>query len=224
MKELSIEEKAKAYDELKVKLQELTEDGYIDKLALLDLFPELKESEDERIRKELIEYFRWNVKQILNDFSNKECLAWLEKQGEQKFEQKFFINDKVVHKATGKIWTIHHYLKDTNSYYVEDNDGLLHHYIESELKLIEQKPAWSGEDEYNLAWIVETLLGLDGDKEYTDSCKKMAKWLKSLKDRYTWKPSDEQMKALEEATNKQWDVDGDALWHLYQDLKKLREE
>lgn len=39
-----------------------------------------------------------------------------------------------------------------------------------------------------------------------------------------WKPSDEQMKALEETTNEQWDVDGDALWHLYQDLKKLRED
>lgn len=49
------------------------------------IFPELKESEDEKVRKALIEYFRWNVQQLLNDFSNKEAIAWLEKQGGQKF-------------------------------------------------------------------------------------------------------------------------------------------
>jgi len=49
-------------------------------------------------------------------------------------------------------------------------------------KPVSQKSSeWSKEDDFNLAWIVETLLGLDGDKEYTDSCKKMAKWLKSIR-------------------------------------------
>ena len=57
---------------------------------LKDLFPELAESEDEKIRKELIEYIKnWkkaycsdSVKQdILDNF-----IAWLEKQGEQKPE------------------------------------------------------------------------------------------------------------------------------------------
>lgn len=44
----------------------------------------LNKKDDERLRKELIEYFRWNVKQILNDFSNKECIAWLEKQDKKE--------------------------------------------------------------------------------------------------------------------------------------------
>ena len=39
-----------------------------------------------------------------------------------------------------------------------------------------------------------------------------------------WKPSDEQMKALKEAVDEHFDIDGGALWHLYENLKKLREE
>lgn len=50
--------------------------------VLESLFPELKESEDEKIMEELIEYFRWNA-QILNDFDNKKVIAWLEKQGKE---------------------------------------------------------------------------------------------------------------------------------------------
>lgn len=86
MKELSIEEKAKRYDELKVTAQGLEQDGCFDKLTLFDLFPELKESEDERIRKELITFFqRFPYERIGNDCTKvKEAIAWLEKQGEQK--------------------------------------------------------------------------------------------------------------------------------------------
>ena len=45
------------------------------------LFPELAESKDKRIRKALIDYFRWNPNsQLLNEFTNREVFAWLEKQ------------------------------------------------------------------------------------------------------------------------------------------------
>ena len=40
----------------------------------------------------------------------------------------------------------------------------------------------------------------------------------------TWRPSEEQLKALKEAVDEHFDIDGGALWHLYEDLKKLREE
>ena len=77
------EEKAKLYDELKVKAQELTEDGYIDKLALVDMFPELKESEDERIRKEIRDFICWATDRgsITKEQIEKSnlWLAWLEK-------------------------------------------------------------------------------------------------------------------------------------------------
>ena len=83
---MTLEEKAKAYDELRVKAQELTEDGYIDKLALLDLFPELKESEDERIRKALVTIFTLQVSDGIVEqegITKTDVFAWLEKQGEK---------------------------------------------------------------------------------------------------------------------------------------------
>ena len=51
-------------------------------------------------------------------------------------------------------------------------------------------------------------------------------WLKSLKQRYTWKPSDEQMEALKNAIHlKPFENPSDnILWGLYEQLKKLREE
>jgi hypothetical protein len=101
MKELSIEEKAKRYDELKVTAQELEHDGCFDKITLFDLFPELKESEDESIKKALIDYFRWNPNsQLLNEFTNREVFTWLEKQSEQKsddkVEPKFMVGDWIT--------------------------------------------------------------------------------------------------------------------------------
>ena len=86
MKELSVEEKAKRYDEaIKVAadIKAGTATYITDGTLVIDaIFPELTESEGGRIRKALIEHFKWNVQQILNDFDNKEVLDWLEKQGE----------------------------------------------------------------------------------------------------------------------------------------------
>ena len=50
----------------------------------ITIFPELKESEDDRIMKTLIDYFRWNTdSQLLNEFTNREVFACLEKFSEQ---------------------------------------------------------------------------------------------------------------------------------------------
>lgn len=51
------------------------------------IFPELKESKDERIRKELIKLLRNlfnNYSYFIKDPFYTECITWLEKQGEQK--------------------------------------------------------------------------------------------------------------------------------------------
>ena len=53
--------------------------------VLESLFPELKGSEDERIKQELIEYFQWAPMQYLNDFNNKRVVAWLEKQEQKEY-------------------------------------------------------------------------------------------------------------------------------------------
>ena len=54
------------------------------------IFPELKESEDEKIRKALLESFEYQIKESHPDkewvcgVKLKEIVTWLEKQGEQK--------------------------------------------------------------------------------------------------------------------------------------------
>ena len=92
MKELSIEEKAKAYDEAIEKIKYVMEHGVspvLNKEDLQDIFPELQKSEDEKIRKALIDGFTVmkESKNCGKTFSNHnipvtDILAWLEKQDE----------------------------------------------------------------------------------------------------------------------------------------------
>ena len=98
MKELSIEEKAKRYDEALERAKGAhnsaksdKENGVTDKITEYTIqlaetiFPELKVSDDERIRKSLIELFHDTVSndEIFSDYGldKTEVLAWLEKQG-----------------------------------------------------------------------------------------------------------------------------------------------
>lgn len=78
------EEKAKAYDKAVEKAKkELNTYGSQDCDAarqIFGFFPELKESEDERIRKALIQHIIQHIK----DKVYEELIAWLEKQGKQK--------------------------------------------------------------------------------------------------------------------------------------------
>ena len=82
MKELSIEQKAQRYDEALEKAKRLYEKGTITE-SLCHIFPELKESEDEKIRKELIDIFKGKTS-YTSEEDAKRYIAWLEKQGEQK--------------------------------------------------------------------------------------------------------------------------------------------
>ena len=83
MKELSLEEKSKAYDEALERARKLEENsnGMILKKWLWSIFPELKESEDEKIRKLLIRLFTSNANEKFDDVSTEEIIVWLEKQG-----------------------------------------------------------------------------------------------------------------------------------------------
>ena len=60
--------------------------GYMGECKTLEvLFPELKESEDERIRKAIIEFFELQEDNTTYSFIPKQdIIAWLEKQGEKK--------------------------------------------------------------------------------------------------------------------------------------------
>ena len=88
MKELSIEEKAQRYDEALEKAKDyhkqlIDEDNPEWASEIEKIFPELKESEDERISKEIIKYLEQSVPHHHHDeiLKSKEWIAWLEKQG-----------------------------------------------------------------------------------------------------------------------------------------------
>lgn len=74
-------EKAKAYDKAIERAKKLYGNGITE-----EIFPELKESEDEKIRKEIISILR-NAYWTSNKNRFNELVAWLEKQGEQSSSQ-----------------------------------------------------------------------------------------------------------------------------------------
>ena len=83
----TIEEKARAYDEA-IKIAKKYWNSprtCFDINALTEMFPELKESEDEKIRKMLIEFFGRGLEynSSTNGVPDKDIVRWLEKQGEK---------------------------------------------------------------------------------------------------------------------------------------------
>jgi len=95
---MTTEEKAKAYDEALEKARCYYEgaNGNEDMITMITtMFPKLKESEDERIRKELLD--------MCKTLGKSEWIAWLENQGEQKpaDKPKFKFGDRVKNKKSG---------------------------------------------------------------------------------------------------------------------------
>ena len=225
MKELSTEEKAKAYDELFAKAKQIynKENDVLIMHTIEDLFPELAESEDEKIRKWIINEIKikhHNLDEDNVDFVDK-AIAWLENIPytiDHEKREGFHLGYKAALEKQGESYT----KKDVDDAYVE---GMA--FAKNELeKQGEQKPAeWSKEDEKKM----ESIIGSIRFNSYMhnslapiyegDIC-----WLKSLKDRIqpktTWKPSEEQMDALNSA---RWNAPFkiEILDSLYNDLKKL---
>ena len=78
MRELSIEEKARYYDRAIAKAKEHAIDGYLDAVAVDDIFSELKENKDEEIRKRLLEYFKSFTSEVFfNGVPTSNAIAWL---------------------------------------------------------------------------------------------------------------------------------------------------
>lgn len=111
---MTIEEKAKAFDEALQKAKEwksgVAGNGDINQ-CLDELFPELAESEDEKIRKHLIWVCNdWVTDGIADRYETKsikidDMLRWLEKKGEQKQEEIWPNLSNCLHdckKCTGK--------------------------------------------------------------------------------------------------------------------------
>lgn len=87
MKELTIEQKAKAYDEAKVRMSRAWNENRCTLGFMNEIFPELKESKDEQHRKWILEYLYDGLRKSDEQFKGqfKCAIDWLESQGEQKF-------------------------------------------------------------------------------------------------------------------------------------------
>lgn len=91
---MTIEEKAKAYDEAVNKLRRFMARGVeplITRADVQDFFPELKESKDEMIRKMCMRYLdrEYQHCSFADDKKNIEkCIAWLEKQGKSMWRDE----------------------------------------------------------------------------------------------------------------------------------------
>ena len=109
----STEEKAKAYDEAleraKSKIKN-DKDHVLYEDDIIELFPALKESEDERIRKALSAFFaKFKPDDMFDDaFSFRDILAWFEKQG-KKDEEILILKDQIesLHAAIKAIKETH---------------------------------------------------------------------------------------------------------------------
>ena len=184
------EEKANAYDEAIKRAKEWEGNP----AAVEYIFPELAESGDERIRKELVDFIkRWKEK--ANDFTSarvlwtsdeEKCdkyLAWLEKQGEQKTVEEINGEDYGI----DSLWHAERILEGTlgevEGY--QSDDGILEHKaaITAVKKLKEQKPVeWSKKDETILCELIRRMEKLDHYwNRPTDEI--LIDWLKSLKER-----------------------------------------
>jgi len=89
-------------------------------------------------------------------------------------------------------------------------------------------PELKSEDEKIRKALVEMVHDTTGDElwvDYNVHKEEALAWLKSLKDRYTWKPSDEQITALSDINLTgciSYAGQGQELINLYNDLKKLK--
>ena len=90
---MTTEQKAKRYDEVVNEIKNLHDnllkEGVINENGIIcdnfnRIFPELKESEDERIRNEIIKFLELPHPQFVGKRKHKDWIAWLEKQGESK--------------------------------------------------------------------------------------------------------------------------------------------
>jgi len=194
MKELSIEQKAKRYDEAIEIINDYYQKTRYSSLScasndievLEKAFPELKESEDEQHCKWILEYLYDGLRKSDEQFKDhfKAAIAWLEKQGEHaNFRNKIQIGDKVTRNEDGVLVNL----------------SQLKRIAKKDEKHGEQKPAWSEEDED----IINKILCICDDFEKSfkispastkvikEDVDKIDNWLNSLKGRVQPQPKQE---------------------------------
>ena len=217
MKELTIQDKAELYDKALKQIKDCTpdENGFVT-ICPKEIFTELKESEDEQIRKEILQIAKESKDSFymaLTPNKREMLIDWLEKQ-DNKDEEILILKDQIE--------SLHAAIKALKEA----------HKIELE-KQGEQNPTWSEYDEIMLHSLISDFKGFkhDNTSSLEPHFDNAIDWLKSLKDRYTWKPTEEQINAIKLARNSFVRNDSSGysfinkiLFKLENQLKKMMEE
>ena len=158
-----------------------------------------------------------------------------------KVEPKFKVGDTVIVKPMschgkvfkGEPFMIIDIIEDN---YVSDDGKTYSISLQDGWELVEQKPAWSEEDEKEVAVLEAYIRSRDWSERHIDRAlgivDELVKKLKSLRPQNHWKPSDEQIEALEHFVrsigesgySSPYDNNTKLLYLLLEQLKKLREE
>ncbi len=142
MKKLSIEEKAKRYDEAIKRANELnyvSDKDSLQRKTIEHILPELKYDEEERIKQELILMVKLSCTNG-DDVDRK--IAWIEKQGVNKLdddvEPKFKVGDKII----STISNIPYYITEVcNGHYLTDVGCIIMFNAQDNFELSKQNSA-----------------------------------------------------------------------------------
>jgi len=229
----TIEEKAKAYDEAIQKLrgmmpnwERLSYNGKIFLQDLIHIFPELKVSEDERIRKIITLCLEECVhSDIIRDYEKDNAIAWLEKQctktmdcsqnhqdsnhpngcivledfngGEGFYKVHLdYLSKKQIEEVEEMVRVWNHEESNTSN---ENVNIQQKDFEKKELKKIKQNPAWSEEDEKMFKETLAFIETVEDINNAKDGFLDVKMWLKSLKDRVQPQPKQELSKEDENA-------------------------
>lgn len=192
---MTTEEKAQAYDEAlkraKILYNDKNEIGYANAESVLEeVFPLLKESKDEKIRKEIINYFAKGKEYLsLCSIGKDDILAWLEKQAEQKLP---------IEKLPSEMKTIGEGLGFTTQQECNDYNKMVTDFIMFDDNG-KQKLVWNEEDEHR----IKLLEALCEDKLFEsvpnstmyEEMEITIDWLNSLRPqpKQEWSKEDEKM-------------------------------
>ncbi len=226
-----------------------------DREVLEAIIPELRENDDERIRMELVAFFKemqdtWH-EVFWHDLQVESILAWLEKKKEQKpvdYDHEMWKNcvanfeggkkEVIEHpekyglqkpaewseedkQKLNRIYSIIGWAMDEHAFssckkLIGDKEGVeLQDFLRS---IAKPKPEWSDEDDEMIKRVIERI---EAEIQYGDALtmaygNQEIAWLRFL--RPSWKPSEEQMNALEIAIVR---CQMTGLESLYEDLKRL---
>lgn len=200
----------KAYKELVAQIRKayLYAQTNSTKAVLEDILPDLSKIDDNKIRLEILDFFKTNMPGVTL------WIAWLEKQKEQK------LDIEICPRTKSKSFT-EVYMKGWNDAKKEQKPTD-DRYMEGYMRGIGERnfAQWSEEEKKHLYNAIEAVKYVYDVSEGTGGFK-CVEFLKSIRPQPHWKPSKEQMKALKHCVDGWQDNADGILDSLYNDLKTL---